>query len=703
MKKLVNLRLPVLFAAVLIFGAVAGYCTIYFNFNYVWLTVTAIAVAASLIIFCILKCTKKTLICVCLCVFIFAVGAVNCGVRLTVYQQSQLIGGTKYQITGTVAERTQLDGGVGVVLRNVTADGKKLNCKIYAVIHESITESCDLGNVLTFYTEVEENNAFEYGNFKTDAADNVKYYCLVFGGVTSRNEFNLFGSVNTAISNALFSNLDYSTASLAFSMLTGNSSVMEEQTLTAFRYGGVAHIFAVSGLHIGIIFSFVTFILKKLRINKYISAAVSIALIFMYSGVCGFTSSSLRAVVMCAVLAVSKLIHGKYDGLNSLSVAAIIILLINPLRLFTLGFQLSFCAMASIFLWQVTFSRLFKFLPQKLRAPISVSFSVQAGTLPVMLLNFGYLSIAGLFLNVIAIPVLSMLFVLLFVCTFLSIIITPLAGLFLPFSATPLQFVTSLFIEAGFENAILRVGGIAILTPLWYFLLLFLTDKINLRLPIRAALSTACAAVMAVLCVLSAFSPLSGVTVCVTANYNGEGTVFKYRGESALVLTEDSQADFLLSVQNKYSFSPFKAVIILGGEDGFYETVLNLSSVSQKIYLSPANISIVTAGLSNVYYEKDFTLCDTEFSFLDEYTLVAQSQGVKTVISAAESGYQLNNVNCDLLVSNQVLSGVNCNTTVYFSLTGYKYNIYNFGDLIFRLNNGKIKKKGVLPVRDCLN
>ena len=144
--------------------------------------------------------------------------------------------------------------------------------------------------------------------------------------------------------------------------------------------------------------------------------------ILFYAGVCGFTLSSLRAAVMCAVSVCAKLACKKYDGLNSLSIAVIIILIITPTSLFSVGFQLSVCAAGGIIALSKNFAKPFKNkkLPKKLVNAVSVSLSAQVATFPVLLVNFGYVSGAGLLLNVLILPLLSVIFIIIFLCTFIS-------------------------------------------------------------------------------------------------------------------------------------------------------------------------------------------------------------------------------------------------------------------------------------------
>ena len=129
--------------------------------------------------------------------------------------------------------------------------------------------------------------------------------------------------------------MDDSTAAITCAMLTGNSGFMDEDVLQNFRYGGVAHIFAVSGLHIGIVYLLLSKLFKKLRLNFLLRFLLITAGLIFYAGVCSFSPSSVRALVMCVVMMALKFKGAQYDRLNSVSIASLAVLVINPVYLFS--------------------------------------------------------------------------------------------------------------------------------------------------------------------------------------------------------------------------------------------------------------------------------------------------------------------------------------------------------------------------------
>ena len=157
---------------------------------------------------------------------------------------------------------------------------------------------------------------------------------------------------------------------------------------------------------------------------------------------------------MCAVACLSSLTRNKYDGLNSLSLSVIIIALINPLNLFDVGFILSVSAMLGIILLSPNINHVLRLLPMGLRSNITMSVSSQIATLPALLLTFGYISGAGLLLNIIVLPLLSFLYVFMFACVAICAVVPP-AAVVLPYAALPLQAVINFFVQSGFENSLI--------------------------------------------------------------------------------------------------------------------------------------------------------------------------------------------------------------------------------------------------------
>ena len=125
-------------------------------------------------------------------------------------------------------------------------------------------------------------------------------------------------------------------------MLFGSKDYMEDDTYEAFQKNGVAHILSVSGIHVGIVYGFIFMLLRKRII--FFNAVIIIIFLLAYAAMAEFSPSVIRAAVMIIVHMISKLIHRPYDLLTGTCLAALLMLIINPLNLFHVGFQLSFLA-----------------------------------------------------------------------------------------------------------------------------------------------------------------------------------------------------------------------------------------------------------------------------------------------------------------------------------------------------------------------
>ncbi|MCO5260543.1 MAG: ComEC family competence protein [Crocinitomicaceae bacterium] len=134
-------------------------------------------------------------------------------------------------------------------------------------------------------------------------------------------------------------------------ILLGDKSDLDSETKRVFTNTGTMHMLAVSGLHVGVIVVILDLIFKFLfffRARNVVSVLM-LLLLWFYAFLTGFSASVVRAVVMFSVLILARFLHRDYQPINSLSIAAFIILLASPLTIFDIGFQLSFLAMLGIF------------------------------------------------------------------------------------------------------------------------------------------------------------------------------------------------------------------------------------------------------------------------------------------------------------------------------------------------------------------
>src|SRR6185436_3285441 len=140
-----------------------------------------------------------------------------------------------------------------------------------------------------------------------------------------------------------------------------------------FQQTGTLHLFAVAGLHVGIVAALLWMLAMVARLSRKWAAALIIPLLLFYAAVTGLHVSSIRAAVMSSILFGGLFFERKVFVLNSLAAAAFFLLCWNTNELFSTGFQLSFAVVGAIILFADPFFRLFQrraapdpFLPQSL-------------------------------------------------------------------------------------------------------------------------------------------------------------------------------------------------------------------------------------------------------------------------------------------------------------------------------------------------
>ena len=214
-------------------------------------------------------------------------------------------------------------------------------------------------------------------------------------------------------------------------LIIGVRSQISTETRQAFNRAGVGHLLAISGLHIGIVatvaFGFFYRLMTRFKPllwwawTRKAAALLSLFPVFSYGMIAGFTPSTQRAVMMVSVFLLTFLIEREQDPLNTLVVAALVILVADPPSLFSISFQLSFTAVFAIiygFSWaqnQTAIPKLSKksdrhsrFLT-KLISFFLVSFFAICGTLPLVAGYFNQISLIGLVANFVVVPLVGFL------------------------------------------------------------------------------------------------------------------------------------------------------------------------------------------------------------------------------------------------------------------------------------------------------
>ena len=309
---------------------------------------------------------------------------------------------------------------------SVTATDMKI------VVNTSVYTDIKLGDYITFECELQEYKLGDsYGLGRLANGIGYSTYAKSNNIATTSGEMEFVSLVRNKVKTILDNNLNSDNSEICYAVLFGQKYGLSDSISDMFSYAGISHILAVSGLHIGVLVTLIWFALKKLKISDYLKLGVFAFILIFYSYLCGFSPSVCRASIMAFVLALCKVKCWEYDIINSLGFAGCVILLCNPLTLYSVSFQLSFMCIFGI----ITFAPFVRKCLLKIKCPkvlanvLAISIAVNMVILPVAMNVFYGVSLLGIFANILVLPIFSITYILLFVATLLSLIISTLGSL----------------------------------------------------------------------------------------------------------------------------------------------------------------------------------------------------------------------------------------------------------------------------------
>lgn len=141
---------------------------------------------------------------------------------------------------------------------------------------------------------------------------------------------------------------------IAEALVLGWKSDLDEITKQQYRQAGIMHLLCVSGLHVGLVAMIIgcgLFFVGRLRWQRLLKGSIQLACIWGFVLISGMSAATLRAGVMFSLILVGDMIERSSNTLNNLATSALLLVFINPMALFDVGFQLSYTAVLGIALW----------------------------------------------------------------------------------------------------------------------------------------------------------------------------------------------------------------------------------------------------------------------------------------------------------------------------------------------------------------
>ena len=195
------------------------------------------------------------------------------------------------------------------------------------------------------------------------------------------------------------------------SILLGQRENLSQEQNDIFQRSGTSHIIAISGLHTGILCAIISFLIGG--INKFYKLLILFIIINIYMLMVGASPSIVRSIYFITILYLSVFLDKKVDGISTLSIVGIFLVINNPYIIYNTSFQLSFLATLSIIYFYSYINRILKI------SIISLTISANILTLPIIYYNFKGISIISIIGNLIVVPFIGIIMYLSIISIFL--------------------------------------------------------------------------------------------------------------------------------------------------------------------------------------------------------------------------------------------------------------------------------------------
>lgn len=340
---------------------------------------------------------------------------------------------TKKQYFGVIYERPSLKENSILIpvqvlkIQEVKELQKNIKINLYTSKDSLLLEQLEVGDQITFYAglnPIENNgnpNEFDYKRFLFNRGVVYQSYTpdsliknLGFHGNfrVKRVASTIQEKIITLFQNGTFGS---NSRAIIIALTVGNKEYISDELRASFANSGAIHVLAVSGLHVGIIYLILNLLLSFLDRNKklkVLKTIIVIVFIWGYALLTGFSPSVTRAALMFSLMNIGASLNRDISFFNILAGAALIMLLINPLNIFEVGFQLSFLAVGGIVYFQPVFYQWFSFdnwLVDNMYKLFTVSLAAQITTFPLTIFYFHQFPVYFWLTNILIIPLVSIL------------------------------------------------------------------------------------------------------------------------------------------------------------------------------------------------------------------------------------------------------------------------------------------------------
>ncbi len=336
-------------------------------------------------------------------------------------------------------------------------NGHSMSTREFFLLNASIYEKYNYGDMLKINCQLERPKNFD-GSFDYQmylAKDQIFYECKNPKiEKLNENKGNRFLAILIKIKNKFNENIKQlipaPESGLLSGLLLGGSNQLSKEVKDNFSRTGMTHIVAVSGYNVTIIAEYLMMLGIFLGLWRRQAFWFAVTGIILFVILTGLSASAVRAGLM-GVLLIWAMKNGRLaNAQNAILFSACAMLLANPLLLrWDIGFQLSFLATIGIVYFYLFFEKYFNhivetrhYLVSTVAEIIFLSLSAQIFVLPIIMFNFGTLSLISLLANILILPIVPLTMLLGFVAIMISFVFEPIAIIFSWLTYLPLKYET---------------------------------------------------------------------------------------------------------------------------------------------------------------------------------------------------------------------------------------------------------------------
>ena len=335
--------------------------------------------------------------------------------------QEQIEGSSGTYLAVIDDEPQQKKGSVKVVARVIdldcTVNGRVL---LYFDI-DSLSQSLKYGEQLLIHSKFSKvegmgnPNEFNYTRY-------LRFHNIIYRGQVRGNDWRRLSAGDPGITGWFLSirsdlieilkesGLEGNELSVASALILGYRTDLDKELMNAYAGAGATHVLAVSGLHVGIVYVILNFLLKSLNRFKHgevFRTIILVSLLFSYAALTGLSASVFRAATMFSFVAIGSALNRNTNIFNTLAASAFCLILYEPMIIMQVGFQLSYAAVIGIVLIQPRLFNLYSFnnrFADWAWSITCVSVAAQIATFPLGLLYFHQFPNLFLVSNLLVIP-----------------------------------------------------------------------------------------------------------------------------------------------------------------------------------------------------------------------------------------------------------------------------------------------------------